>query len=398
MVRLLFFGDFVKKNNCANIFSNRVKDIVSLHDIISCNFEAPIINNDSVPIEKKGPNIFQSEDSIKILVDNGFNLFSIANNHIYDYGQKGLEITLNKLKDILYCGAGLDFNSAYELKIKVINNIKIGFLSFCESEFGALIDDKYNRGGYGWVNHHLVNNIILQSKGRVDKLIVQVHAGVEEIEIPLPEWRYRYRELVDLGADTVIAHHPHVPQGWEIYNDKPIFYSLGNFYFDSESEDFDLWNKGYAVSLVLDRDNKITFNVITIKKDNNIIDLAEDDEVYKNYLDYLCNLLERKNYTDKVDDMIFDLWENRYKNRFFQSSQEYRIKANPKDRSIMNRIKCCVKLLIPGYNFFQVGPFTDETFLLHNIRFESHRWVVERYLTMKYEKKLDLINIPKVIF
>ena len=62
-----------------------------------------------------------------------------------------------------------------------------------------------------------------------------LHDGIEYIDIPLPEQRERYRDFVDYGADGVFVHHPHVPQGWEVYKGRPIFYSLGNFFFNSKN-------------------------------------------------------------------------------------------------------------------------------------------------------------------
>ena len=55
------------------------------------------------------------------------------------------------------------------------------------------------------------------------------HAGLEKVNYPLPEFREQYKRFIDYGADAIIAHHPHVVQGWEYYNNKLIAYSLGNF-------------------------------------------------------------------------------------------------------------------------------------------------------------------------
>src|SRR5690606_3657601 len=115
-----------------------------------------------------------------------------------------------------------------------INGIKIGFFAGTSCDFSALKDkwtDK-DKVGCSWINQIQVNNIIRTAKEQCDHLIILSHGGIEFMDVPLPEWRDRYRELIDLGADAVIGTHPHVPQGIEIYNKKPIFYSLGNFYFD----------------------------------------------------------------------------------------------------------------------------------------------------------------------
>ncbi len=68
-----------------------------------------------------------------------------------------------------------------------------------------IANDSSSEAGYAWINHNRTNEIIKKSAFECDYLLVQVHAGVEEINIPLPEWRARYKELIDLGASAVIC-------------------------------------------------------------------------------------------------------------------------------------------------------------------------------------------------
>ena len=72
---------------------------------------------------------------------------------------------------------------------------------------------------------------IVEAKQNGFRVIASVHAGLELVHMPLSNIRRRYIELVAAGADAVIGHHPHVPQGFEFINGRPIFYSLGNFLF-----------------------------------------------------------------------------------------------------------------------------------------------------------------------
>jgi poly-gamma-glutamate synthesis protein (capsule biosynthesis protein) len=115
---------------------------------------------------------------------------------------------------MLHVGAGQNFRKAYMLKTIEIKGFKVGFLAFCESEFGAYTNKESQKYGYAWINHDLVDEIIKRNRSKVDILILSSHAGVEEMPLPLPEWRSRYKELCDLGVDIIIGHHPHVPQGW----------------------------------------------------------------------------------------------------------------------------------------------------------------------------------------
>ena len=78
-------------------------------------------------------------------------------------------------------------------------------------------------------------------------------------EYPSPRMKKLYRWFIDLGADAVIGHHTHCFSGFEIYNEKPIVYSLGNFIFDSDRRD-SIWNYGASVILTID-ENKISLEL-----------------------------------------------------------------------------------------------------------------------------------------
>lgn len=210
-IKVFVCGDIVITSNNTKIISNELNKIISSVDIAMCNFEAPIIS-EGTPISKVGPHIYQSENAVKILKNIGFNVFSLVNNHICDYGERGLEKTLKEFSNnkLIHVGAGNKFEEAYKLKIKEIHGIKFGFLSACEAEFGSYIDQEMH-GGYAWINHPELRKSIIKSKNNIDVLFLLVHAGAEEVPLPLKEWRNLYRELCDLGVDIIIGSHPHVP-------------------------------------------------------------------------------------------------------------------------------------------------------------------------------------------
>jgi len=338
-------GDTVLNISNTKIISDELSEIITSSNISICNFEAPV-KSKGTPIPKVGPHVHQLKSAIGTIKNCGFDMLSLANNHIYDYGETGLKDTIDEItkNNLDYIGAGLTFDEAYSLMLKEIENTKIGFLAFCEAEFGALIEDE-GRGGYAWINHPSVNNIIRDSKQKVDILILIVHAGVEEVPLPLPEWRARYRELCDLGADVVIGHHPHVPQGWEKYNESLIFYSLGNFYFDwdafRDKEDI-----SYSVLLKIEN-KKIDYKVITHKKVDECVEIVEDKS-FKEYLDKL-NIILKNNYLEIANQQSIYLYKTRY--------------------------ECYYK----AYAML----------LLHNVRIESHRFATQRALSLLTEKNYD---------
>ena len=374
MIDILICGDIVISSEIDKIISDELKKIITSSDISICNFEAPIKSN-GFPIPKAGPHVYQSKSAIKTIKNCGFDILSLANNHIFDYGEIGLKDTLCEItrNDLDYIGAGLSFSEAYKITIIKIGDIKIGFLAFCESEFGALMEDE-GRGGYAWINHQYVNEIVRKSKQKVDILMVIAHAGPEEVPLPLPEWRMRYQELCDFGADVIIGHHPHVPQGWEKYNKSIIFYSLGNFYFDWGSfktkED-----TSYSVLLKIDDNRNIDYEIVTHKKVNNCVKIINDTN-FSAYLDEL-NTIFKNNYLDITNQQSIYLYKTRYE--CYYKTYAMAICNNIR---LISKIYCIIKQLFISNKDIK----SRELLLLHNVRIESHRFATQRALSLLTEK------------
>ena len=222
---ILIVGDIVNTKNKESFIDSDLQELIKSQDYSVCNFEAPI-QNSGLKYPKAGPSIFQNKETIEILKKAGFDLLLLANNHMYDYGETGLldTIKLAKAFNLNTVGAGENFKKAYKPLIKEINGLNICFINACEAQFGVLDDINLNQSsGYAWINHSIIDQLILEYKNKVDKIIICAHAGLENYSIPLIQWKKRYRDLCDLGADCIVASHPHVPQGYEIHNNKPIF-------------------------------------------------------------------------------------------------------------------------------------------------------------------------------
>jgi len=369
--KIFIAGDIVILSEKQNIVDEELKKIITHSDMAICNFEAPI-KSEGNPIPKAGPHLSQHPKAIDYVKDAGFNICSLANNHFFDYGIKGVETTLNKFKslNIDTCGAGLNFNEANQLLIKQVNGIKFGFLAFCEGEFGVFTNYS-DYGAVAYVNHYSTNSLIRNSKNEVDFLIVIVHAGVENVDLPLPEWRHRYKEICDLGADTVIGHHPHVPQGWETHDGKPIFYSLGNFYFDRESK-----SENFSYSVILEFNDKhlSEFKIITHLKSKGITSLVSANE-FNEKLKILCEKLGNSYYFE-IDKLIIELYNKRYKLHYQNASLGHHA-----GMTLFKRLKRFIYNLI----FRNISNIKNNLLLLHNIRIESHRFVMERALHLLYE-------------
>lgn len=363
---VLFAGDFRSKTGInSDLFDSRLANLIRGHDISWVNLEGPVLPNKNInPIKKAGPNIFQERKAIGVLEQIGFNGYSLANNHIMDYGRAGLQNTLLILKNNTVTGAAVNKNNIYRGVIREIDGNSVGFLSFAEWGFGAAEND----GGFAWVNHPSVNEAIIVTKKKVDFLVIQVHAGVEEIGPPLPEWRQRYREMIDLGADLIIGHHPHIPQGMEIYKGKEIFYSLGNLYFENEDHSIDVNGLLISLSFISDS-NKTTGKTKVFKVKYCEGKILAGTNVKTSLGD--LGKSDHAKYIKTVDRLSIKLWNERYKKYYVEILKP------------LSRIQLLLTLFV-GWNKWNHE--VSSVLLLHNIKIESHRWVVERALGILNEQ------------
>ena len=368
-IKLLFCGDFLSQHPEEIIFSKELLSFFSKSNIRCINFEAPI-ENKGMPINKGSICVLsQSKDSPAYLESIGFNVITMSNNHIYDYGECGLIDTQNAFKSALTVGVGT-WDTAYQVKVVELGNIKIGFLSLSHCEFGVLNDvwDKTLRIGCAGISYPKINSIIINTKKEVDYIFISVHAGVEYLNVPLPEWRNRYRELIDCGADAVIASHPHVPQGWEDYKGRPIFYSLGNFYLDMASSK-PYWNNSLIVLLEIDTlTNTISYQVeCTVRKDNRL-EISNSKEM-KNHVQYLYDILQEDDaYIKELECSLMKLYKD-YKYMILSG-------LNLDDSSISP--KNILKII---YNSLHRTP--NFPVFLNLIRCESHLWALRRIIRME---------------
>ena len=361
-MRLLVFGDFKASKIDQISLSSELKQYISESDVNICNFEAPIQIEGAIPAKKSGPSICQSSLAPEFLEKMGFNIVLLANNHMMDYGSSSCLKTIEAFNRADTIGAG-EGAKAYGVLIKEFQGIKVGFLSLSHYEFGMTSSNTSDKIGVAWVNSPCVRDIIEDAKKKIDYLLVFPHAGVEYTDAPLPEWREVYKRIIDWGCDCVIATHPHVPQGWEEYKNKPIFYSLGNFYFEGKWAN-PLCTKGIGVELILDEE-RLSYNIIPISFADGYVKINNDDD-YREHREYLCELLRNENhYNSYIDEKCKELYKDM---RYGLLRGLYGVSPKLGVRQTIRLIGC---LLLKKKN---------ELYLLNALRCESHRWVIERCL------------------
>jgi len=199
-------------------------------DLHITNLELPISSGGEAII-KCGPNFRSSPKIIRGLKQLKISHACLANNHIKDYGEEALLDTVKHLEnnEIRALGIAKGEDAVMEPFFFEQKGIKVCLINAAEAEFSLATHDSW---GASMLNEVAIINMLHSVRERADVIFLSLHAGREYRFFPASFLRKMYHNFIDAGADAIIAHHPHVPQGIEVYKDKVICYSLGNFIFD----------------------------------------------------------------------------------------------------------------------------------------------------------------------
>lgn len=380
-VKINIVGDFCISQLDGLHFGEVLKRQLADSDINVVNLEGPILSEGALSISKSGPHLYQDAGVPEFLEENGFNAIALANNHIMDYGSESLLKTKHSFAKAKVFGAGT-FTEAYRIEVFDIKNIKIGFLSLTQYEFGVLGLNQNDQDeiGSAWFCHPVVDELIINAKNHCDFLIIIPHAGLEYFEFPLPEMRTIYQHYICMGADAVIGGHPHVPQGWEFYNEKPIMYSLGNFCFDHTLPARDFWFQGLLAMITISRDGKVKLDVnnIVYSPEQRIVDIINNKKLDAHY-SHLCKILQNKDeYLSIVNRKCLEL-NNQYLN-LFEMSGFYKL-------TLRKSIHYTIRTIINKYVRFKDTKY-EYTHVINNLRCETHRWVISRIYEISNKIKL----------
>ena len=371
-MQINFFGDFVAPETDTLVLSPQVHNLLEQGDINVVHFESvAILPTDYHPIVKSGPNIFQDEKAPSFLEGQGFSVVSMANNHAMDYGKDALVSTISAFQKSAVCGAG-EWAKAYEPCIIKLGGKTIGFIAASHCEFGTLTENGGDVGevGYAWINNPYIDTLVERTRKEVDFLFVFAHAGVEHLSQPLPEWRDRYRSFIDLGCDGVIASHPHIVQGWEIYKGKPILYSLGNFYFPKQGQISSHWHRSICASIKISEDGDISFQITPLHFRQGSIEVDTSND-FQQYLAQTNNILNNpERYMTFMNKSSVDALEIFYA-MFLNGG--------------MARCYSIKKIIRIIWHYIRNNntPRHNSAWFYNAFRCESHRWFFERGMRLK---------------
>jgi len=270
------FNEYLEKNGYDYFFSN-VKSIFKSDDITIANLEGTF--TDATIKRPKQYNFKGPKDYVNVFNGSSVEVVNLANNHTYDYNEVGYLDTINTLESNNIKYFGFDNYYIYEKE-----NIKVGFSGIlCIESTGCTkdIDDA--------INYFNNNN--------VDTVVMTFHWGVENTYKQSYSQTYLAHYAIDNGVELVLGHHPHVLQGIELYKDKYIVYSLGNFSFGGHMNPSDKDTMIFNFEFIYE-DKKLNDTIIRIYP------TSVSSVSYRN--DYRPTLLVNEEY-DRVMKKINDL-------------------------------------------------------------------------------------------
>lgn len=238
-VSLVFTGDLAfdrymdMKWEDDNLLSQSLLDFFYSADHTIANVEGALINAQ----DDGSRGIFfhcMNPEAIRFLKKIGADIWSIGNNHAKDAGVAGI-VSTRKHAQANGCrvmGAGVNLQEASEaVYLEEAGGIGMFCVTYHKKDYPA---SDTQPGVFAWDEMDLIKKRIAEIKDKCRWCIVVAHAGEEFTPLPSPYTREMYLNYLELGADVVVGHHPHVPENYELFDNKAVFYSLGNFVFDTD--------------------------------------------------------------------------------------------------------------------------------------------------------------------
>ena len=268
---LMFVGDIMLDRGVKNMVYKKgdkdykfpflkIRPYLKEADLLFGNLESVISDKGS---KVGGIYSFRAEpQALEGLSFAGFDIVSVANNHVFDYGREAMEDSFLRLKEagISYTGGGFTEKEAHLPVIKEAGGIKIAFLAYTDLAAPYWMAQE-ERSGIARLEKERMQEDVKKAAREADLVVVSFHYGYEYHTEPNAFQISVSRAAIEAGAHLVIGHHPHVIQPVEEYQEGYIAYSLGNFIFDQAFSEETM--EGLILKVVL-RDRKIA-EVVPVK-------------------------------------------------------------------------------------------------------------------------------------
>lgn len=290
-----------KENGLVDCIDANLMSVLQGADILFMNNEF-VYSDAKVPLAGKAYTFRAEPDRITLLQELGADIVSLGNNHTYDFSEEGLLDTMEVLEEanIAYVGAGANIDDASKIVYMIANGRKIAFVAATEIERSTQYTKEATKTTAGVLktrNPQRFVNVIKEAAGNSDYVIAVPHWGTEGVLYADASQKRQAKLYAEAGADVIIGGHPHRLQGVEYYEDTPVAYSLGNFWFSNGTlyttvaqvvihEDGELQlgflpceQKDLTTSLLTDKTEKDEFYHYLAKISSNIV-IDEEGNVY----------------------------------------------------------------------------------------------------------------------
>lgn len=202
-------------------------------DVRFVNLEGPISDRGTETVSPHNNLVFNGPPAAaRVLSRARIDIVSMANNHAWDYGKKGLLETLEWLdkEKVVHVGAGSDLERAYQPKIIERNGFRLAFVAINDVWNQAHVPGQSARDHVAGASKDRLVRVVrsLREEASIDGIAISYHGGVEYTDEPVTHTRELAVAAIDAGADVFLGHHPHVVQGLTFHEKRPIVYSLGN--------------------------------------------------------------------------------------------------------------------------------------------------------------------------
>ena len=268
------------------VLTGGLLDAMRAADVLLINNEFPFTERGRATPNKRYT-FRAAPELVRLHIEMGADAAFLANNHVYDYGPDGLSDTLKTLDEagIARTGAGMNAREASKPLYFIVNGRKFAFINAsCIERYSRFTpgatDDSPGTFRADIDNTELLLAVIQEAVENSDFVTTVFHWGVENTTKVEPYQRELAQLAIDAGADAVIGGHPHILQGAEFYNGKPIIYSLGNFWFSRAKRDTVL------LQLILDADGNPSLRMLPCLTQDGITKLASGDLATRILRDY----------------------------------------------------------------------------------------------------------------
>lgn len=270
----------MKTEGVSSLYDKAVFELFSAADLTVVNLECPLTESKR-KIRKSGPNHKSCKESVSMLKELKVSLASLANNHILDFGEDGLNDTRDVLLNEHIGIIGVkELHHEKVYQIRKVDETVVGFISFADDEFNGMAD----YGDISIFDPLCSFDQIRELKDKCDAVIVLFHSGIEHYEYVSPYLQKVCHKMIDSGASMVLCQHSHCIGVEEYYKDGYVLYGQGNFHFFRESNRTVKWNSAIILKINVSAHKKLERELIFVEdQGGKIVRLDNDSEVRRSF-------------------------------------------------------------------------------------------------------------------